>query len=146
MQILSFDFGTKKIGIAVGQTITKSSSPLTVLFNKDNKVNWEEVNHIVREWKPDLLLIGKPLNMDGTDSDIMKLVEKFSKKNPNRIVYFKDQTLHFNRIDRDEVSSVIYNLEQDKVEYTDYHMPIPFSQYKDVIEKIYELSVKNGNI
>ena len=80
MQIVSFDFGTKKIGIAVGQTITKSSSPLTVLFNKDNKVNWEEVSHIVREWKPDLLLIGKPLNMDGTDSDIMKLVEKFSKK------------------------------------------------------------------
>jgi len=77
---------------------------------------------------------------------LKKYVEKFSKKNPNRVVYFKDQTLHFNRIDRDEVSSVIYNLEHDKVEYTDYHMPIPFNQYKDIIEKIYELSVKNGNI
>jgi hypothetical protein len=77
---------------------------------------------------------------------LKKYVEKFSKKNENRVVYFKDQILHFNRIDRDEVSSVIYNLEQDKVEYTDYHMPIPFSQYKDVIEKIYKLSVKNGNI
>jgi len=80
MQILSFDFGTKKIGIAVGQTITKSSSPLTVLFNKENKVNWEEVSAIIDEWKPELLLIGKPLNMDGTDSDIMKVVDNFSKK------------------------------------------------------------------
>lgn len=80
MQILSFDFGTKKIGIAVGQTITKSSSPLTVLFNKENKVNWEEVGAIIDEWKPELLLIGKPLNMDGTDSDIMKVVDNFSKK------------------------------------------------------------------
>ena len=74
MQILSFDFGTKKIGIAVGQTITQSSSPLTVIFNKENKVNWQEISQIVGEWKPDLLLIGKPLNMDGTDSDIMTLV------------------------------------------------------------------------
>ena len=80
MQILSFDFGTKKTGIAVGQTITQSSSPLTVIFNKENKVNWQEINQIVSEWKPDLLLIGKPLNMDGTDSDIMTLVEKFTKK------------------------------------------------------------------
>ena len=80
MQILSFDFGTKKIGIAVGQTVTKSSSPLTVLFNKENKVNWEEVSAIIDEWKPELLLIGKPLNMDGTDSDIMKVVDNFFKK------------------------------------------------------------------
>ena len=80
MQILSFDFGTKKIGIAVGQTITQSSSPLTVIFNKENKVNWQEISQIVSEWKPDLLLIGKPLNMDGTDSDIMTLVEKFTNK------------------------------------------------------------------
>ena len=80
MQILSFDFGTKKIGIAVGQTITQSSSPLTVIFNKENKVNWQEISQIVSEWKPDLLLIGKPLNMDGTDSDIMTLVEKFTEK------------------------------------------------------------------
>ena len=49
MQILSFDFGTKKIGIAVGQTITQSSSPLTVIFNKENKVNWQEISQIVGE-------------------------------------------------------------------------------------------------
>ena len=53
----------------------------------------------------------------------------------NRVIYFNDQSLHFNRIDRDEIKSVIYNLENKKVEYTDYHMPIPYGQYKEVIEK-----------
>lgn len=80
MQILAFDFGTKKIGVAVGQTITKSSSPLAVVFNKDNRVNWDQILEIINEWQPQLMLIGKPLNMDGTDSDMMKEVDIFFKK------------------------------------------------------------------
>ena len=80
MQILAFDFGTKKIGVAVGQTITKSSSPLAVVFNKDNRINWDQILEIINEWQPQLMLIGKPLNMDGTDSDMMKEVDIFFKK------------------------------------------------------------------
>ena len=80
MQIVSFDFGTKKIGIAVGKTETKTSSPLEIIFNKNNAVNWVKISSIINEWKPDLLLVGKPLNMDGTDSDIMEKVDIFFKK------------------------------------------------------------------
>lgn len=80
MQIVSFDFGTKKIGIAVGQTKTKTSSPLEIIFNKNNAVDWVKISSIINEWKPDLLLVGKPLNMDGTDSDIMEKVDIFFKK------------------------------------------------------------------
>ena len=80
MQVISFDFGTKKIGVAVGQTETKTSSPLQIVFSKNNSVNWDEIESIVNEWKPNLILVGKPLNMDGTDSDIMKVVDNFSKK------------------------------------------------------------------
>ena len=79
MQIVAFDFGIKKIGVAVGQTETNTSSPLHVIQNKDNKINWNEISIVLDEWKPDLILIGKPLNMDGTDSEIMKKVEKFVK-------------------------------------------------------------------
>ena len=79
MQIIAFDFGEKKIGVAVGQTSTNSSSPLQVIFNKHGKVNWNEINALLEEWKPELILIGKPLNMDGTDSEIMKKVDKFYK-------------------------------------------------------------------
>ena len=79
MQIVAFDFGTKKIGVAVGQTETNSSSPLQVIFNKNNRINFDEINILLKEWKPDIIIIGKPLNMDGTDSEIMKKVEKFVK-------------------------------------------------------------------
>ena len=80
MQIVAFDFGEKKIGVAVGQTSTCTSSPLQVIFNKNGKVNWFEISTLLDEWQPDLIIVGKPLNMDGTDSEIMKKVEKFNKK------------------------------------------------------------------
>lgn len=80
MQIVAFDYGEKKIGIAVGQTSTFSSSPLQVIFNYNNNVNWNEISLLLEEWKPDLIIIGKPLNMDGTESEIMKKVDLFSKK------------------------------------------------------------------
>ena len=80
MQIVAFDFGEKKIGVAVGQTSTYTSSPLQVIFNNHDKVNWNEISILLEEWKPELILVGKPLNMDGTDSEIMKKVDTFYKK------------------------------------------------------------------
>tara|TARA_B100001029_G_C14823795_1_gene319158 strand:+ start:238 stop:630 length:393 start_codon:yes stop_codon:yes gene_type:complete len=77
MQIIAFDYGEKKIGVAVGQTSTNTSSPLKVIFNNHGKVNWDEINSLLNEWKPDLIIIGKPLNMDGTKSEVMKKVDKF---------------------------------------------------------------------
>tara|TARA_B100001109_G_scaffold203296_1_gene170261 strand:- start:2360 stop:2752 length:393 start_codon:yes stop_codon:yes gene_type:complete len=96
MQIVSFDYGEKKIGVAVGQTDTKTSSPLKIIFNKNNKVNFNEINTLLDEWKPDLILVGKPLNMDGSESEIMKKVEKFFKelkKNSNAKFEYVDERL-----------------------------------------------------
>ena len=75
MQIVAFDYGEKKIGVAVGQTETNTSSPLQIIFNNNDKVNWNEVSVLLDEWKPDLIIIGKPLNMDGTESEIVKKVK-----------------------------------------------------------------------
>ena len=81
MQILAFDYGTKHIGIAVGQTITRTSSPLTILnVQQEGKDIWQTICTLVEEWKPDKLLVGQPLNMDGTPSDMMKQVNKFYTK------------------------------------------------------------------
>ena len=78
MQILAFDYGTKHIGIAVGQTITKTSSPLMILNVKQEGSDiWQTICALVEEWKPNRLLVGQPLNMDGTPSDMMKQVNKF---------------------------------------------------------------------
>ena len=81
MQILAFDFGTKHIGVAVGQTITRTSSPLIVLnVAREGKEIWNTISNLIDEWKPDQLLVGKPLNMDGTPSEMMKKVDPFFKK------------------------------------------------------------------
>jgi len=81
MQILAFDFGTQHIGVAVGQTTTKTSSPLVVLnVVHEGKEIWNTISRLIDEWKPDQLLVGKPLNMDGTPSDMMKKVDPFFKK------------------------------------------------------------------
>ena len=81
MQILAFDFGTKHIGVAVGQTITRTSSPLIVLnVAREGKEIWNTISSLIDEWRPDQLLIGKPLNMDGTPSEMMKKVDPFFKK------------------------------------------------------------------
>ena len=77
MQIIAFDYGEKKIGVAVGQTSTNTSSPLKVIFNNHGKVNSDEINSLLNEWHPDLIILGKPLNMDGTESEVMKKVDKF---------------------------------------------------------------------
>ena len=78
MQILAFEYGTKHIGIAVGQTITKTSSPLMILNVKQEGTDiWQTICALVDEWKPDRLLVGQPLNMDGTPSDMMKQGNKF---------------------------------------------------------------------
>ena len=80
MQIIAFDYGEKKIGVAVGQTSTNTSSPLKIIFNKDNTTNWISISSLLDEWKPGLILLGKPLNMDGSESKIMKKVDQFYKE------------------------------------------------------------------
>ena len=81
MQILAFDFGTQYIGVAVGQTITKTSSPLIVInVAREGAEIWKTISNLIDEWKPDQLLVGKPLNMDGTTSDMMKKVDLFFQK------------------------------------------------------------------
>jgi len=78
MQILAFDYGTKHIGIAVGQTITRTSSPLMILnVQQEGPDIWRTIVQLVEEWRPDRLLVGQPLNMDGTPSEMMKKVNKF---------------------------------------------------------------------
>ena len=81
MQILAFDFGTQHIGVAVGQTVTKTSSPLVILnVAREGKEIWKTISSLIDEWKPDQLLVGKPLNMDGTPSEMMKKVDQFFNK------------------------------------------------------------------
>lgn len=78
--VLCFDFGTKSIGLAIGQSITNTANPLTELKAKDGVPNWEHVKKIIAEWQPDLLLVGLPLNMDGSFSELSRRSKKFANR------------------------------------------------------------------
>ena len=114
MQIIAFDFGEKKIGVAVGQTSTNTSSPLQIIFNKDNKTNWISISSLLDEWKPDLILLGKPLNMDGSESEIMKKVDKFYKQ--LKSIYDADIEFVDERLTTFEAREILKDEKQDNVD------------------------------
>lgn len=78
--LLAFDYGTKNIGIASGQTITRSASALAPLKAKDGIPDWNQIEKILTEWKPDLVLVGLPLNMDDSESELSVRARKFGNR------------------------------------------------------------------
>ena len=75
---MAFDFGTKNIGIAIGQEITKTASTFYSIHANDGIPDWAELDMLVKEWNPNLFVVGDPLNMDGTRSKIQDSSDKFS--------------------------------------------------------------------
>ena len=57
---MGIDFGSKKIGFAIGQLITAKSSPLGIVINKNNQVNWADIQYLVEKWKPNVIIVGYP--------------------------------------------------------------------------------------
>jgi putative Holliday junction resolvase len=78
--VLCFDFGTKTIGVAFGQSITQTATPLSDLKAKDGVPNWDQIKKIIDEWQPNLLVVGLPLNMDGSFSAISQRAKKFANR------------------------------------------------------------------
>ena len=76
--IMAFDFGTRNIGIAIGQEITRTASTFYAINANDGKPDWVELDMIINEWNPNLFVVGDPLNMDGTRSKIQESSDKFS--------------------------------------------------------------------
>lgn len=78
--LLGFDYGTKQIGVAVGQMITGQARELCVLKARDGVPDWSQIEALLREWQPDALVVGLPLNMDGTPSEMSARAEKFARR------------------------------------------------------------------
>ncbi len=76
--VLAFDFGLRHIGTAVGQTITRSASPLKTLEARNGSPKWSQVRMLIDAWKPVRLLVGLPLNMDGSDGAICAEAREFA--------------------------------------------------------------------
>lgn len=78
--ILGFDFGLKYIGVAVGQTITQQANGICTLRAKEGIPRWEEIETLLQEWRPQRLIVGYPLNMDDTESEMCTRAKKFANR------------------------------------------------------------------
>jgi putative holliday junction resolvase len=76
--VLAFDFGHRRIGVACGDTVSRSASPLDTLARGSGGVRWEAVEALLGEWQPALLVVGLPYNVDGSDSAMTLAAREFA--------------------------------------------------------------------
>ena len=95
-QVMGFDFGEKRIGVATGQTITCSATPLSTISSINNKPDWSAIEALIQQWQPDALIVGLPYYLDGQQSEMTKRAEKFSRQLEGRFhlpVYTHNEAL-----------------------------------------------------
>lgn len=93
---LAFDFGTRSIGLAYGQSLTGGARELAPLPARDGVPDWQRVQRLIDEWQPQVLLVGLPLNMDGSESEFGARARKFGRRLHGRTglpVEFADERL-----------------------------------------------------
>jgi len=78
--VLGFDFGTKNLGIAVGNLLTETAQPITILKVTNNQPQWDEIQKLIREWQPDAFIVGMPYTQDGTETEHLKIIRKFMNR------------------------------------------------------------------
>ncbi|CUB05449.1 Holliday junction resolvase RuvX [Marinomonas fungiae] len=94
--VLGFDFGTTRIGVAIGQSLTGQGRPLAPLKANDGIPNWDTISALVEEWQPDAFVVGLPLNMDGSENEMCQRARKFAKRlhgRYNRPYHMMDERL-----------------------------------------------------
>lgn len=94
--LLGFDFGTQRIGVAVGQRITGTATALTTLNARNGQPDWGHVEKLLHTWQPQALVVGLPLAMDGSHTDSTAAAERFSRRLHGRFnlpVYLCDERL-----------------------------------------------------
>lgn len=78
--VLAFDFGERRIGIAVGEHLINSANPLTTIDSESNEVRFATIMQLVNEWRPKLLVVGLPLSLDGSETEVTQLCKKFARR------------------------------------------------------------------
>ncbi|CAM2191854.1 ribonuclease H-like domain containing nuclease [Paraburkholderia kururiensis] len=78
--LLAFDYGEKRIGVALGNSLTRSARPLTVLPNRNRDYRFEAIGKLIAEWKPDVLVVGLPSHPDGTPHGMTQQAKRFGNQ------------------------------------------------------------------
>jgi putative Holliday junction resolvase len=85
ISIMAFDYGLRHIGVAVGNTSLGTAQALPVLLARDGVPDWGALGAVVSEWQPDLLVVGDPLNMDGSAGEIAERARRFARQLHGRL-------------------------------------------------------------
>ena len=94
--LICFDYGKKRIGVAIGQTLTATATPLETVLVKRNKPDWDRIGALIGQWAPDALLVGDPLQMDSSRQEMTAAADKFCRQLTGRYklkVYRVDERL-----------------------------------------------------
>jgi putative Holliday junction resolvase len=94
--LLGFDYGTKHIGVAVGQELTATSTPLATLSSHNETPAWDAITRLIEEWRPAALVVGIPLNLDGTEQPMTQAARRFARRLEGRYrlpVHLADERL-----------------------------------------------------
>lgn len=78
--VIGFDFGLRRIGVAVGNCLTKHANPLPTIFANKGEPNWREINAIIKTWHPVACVVGLPININGTEQYITQAARQFAQK------------------------------------------------------------------
>jgi putative Holliday junction resolvase len=78
--VMGFDYGRKRIGIAIGQTLTLDARGLDTVANRGGKPDWDHIQRLVNEWQPQRLIVGLPFNMDDSEQTITEEARRFGRR------------------------------------------------------------------
>lgn len=79
LTLLAFDFGLRRVGVAVGQQVTGSASPVGTALSRDSGPDWALIGRWIGEWRPQLLVVGMPWHADGSQSDMSNAAADFAE-------------------------------------------------------------------
>lgn len=80
LSALAFDYGTQRIGVAYGQTLTGTAQAVAVIRARDGVPNWSDVAALIERWQPDVFVVGLPYNLDGSESPLLLRAVKFGHR------------------------------------------------------------------
>jgi len=78
--LLAIDYGLRRIGIATAVCLTRTASPLTTLPASNGEPEWDKLDRLIKDWQPDLIVVGLPYNSDGSWSEMGTLAKGFAEK------------------------------------------------------------------
>ncbi len=89
--VIAFDFGLKRTGVAVGNTVIGSATPECTLSSKDESPDWDGISKLIEEWQPSQIVVGMPIELDGSENPLKKRIDRFCHQIQGRYNVAVDQ-------------------------------------------------------